>query len=653
MAFDATAAKKAGYSDSEIADYLGQQSKFDVGAARKSGYSDAEIIDHLNAQPKPSTGMDVLKSYGSGLAKGIAGLADTVVAASPLGTVGRALSIASDPLSTKMAGPIPNLFSQNAAPHYAPKTTAGEVAQTAGMMTPAAASPGSMFARAANVIAPTVGSELAGRTAHAFGASPPVEAAARMAGAMAGGVGASARISPRAAPGSEDRVANVFASRAGADPQAMAAQADAMRATGVQPTLLDVTGQKGLRLARAVGVTNDTAGETLQNNAQAVSSTTKPAVMARTRTLASEPRTADQVAKHLDDARSEEARSTYAEPYAAAVELKDPNVIQALRDPEGASAINRAITAARARMDYKAVADLNALKVTANGPTGDGQVWPTTGRALDRIQIAFGNKGQALAQNGAKDIASGMFKRQEIINGALDGVEGLQPARAAFRAKSQAIDILTKPGVRKDPFSTDPTDYKAWIDSLPPEAQHANQVAIRQDILDTLGGQRAGTAGSIDELATSQYARQNLTHALGQKEAGSYLDNLASRLQQRGNASFASPNAGSRTAVLANDTGKALGRVVDAADVAHKVATGNAIGLAAKAAAWLKTRGLSDEDARALAAASVDPNRLDGVIASIRRLKDPQTAQGFVNFRGGLLGAVRNSAQPRLRQARR
>jgi hypothetical protein len=589
--------------------------------------------------PHRSVGADVAEGYGSGLSKGIAGLADTIEAASPLGTVMRALSIASDPLSTHMQGPIPTLFGQNATPHFTPQTGKGHFAQTLGEMTPAALSEGSGLSRVMNVVGPTIGSEMAGGAAHALGVSPQVEQAARAVGAVAGGVGASARLNPQATS-PDEVVANALARRTGVDPDQMAAQANALRASGVSPSVLDVTGPKGLRLLRAVGVTNDDAGEALQNNALAVSSTTKPAVMARTRDLAGGPTTADQLAADLNTARTTEARSTYEAPYAASIDLKDPNIIQALRDHEGASAINRAITAARARMDYKAMADLQALKVTADGPTGNGQVWPTTGRALDRVQIAFGNKGAALAQNGSNDIASGMFKRQDLINSALDNVDGLQPARAAFRAKSQAIDILTKPGVRKDPFSTDPSDYKAWVDSLPPEAQHANQVAIRQDILDTLGGQRAGTAGSIDELATSQYAKQNLAAALGDKEAGDYLGNLSARLAQRGNATFVSPNGGSRTAVLQNDAGNALGRAVSVADTAHKVATGNVVGLAAKAAAWLKTRGLSDSDATELAQASVDPGRLDSVISAIRQLKDPETARGFVNFRGGLIGAA-------------
>lgn len=595
------------------------------------------------AAKKPNGWIDAAKGLGTGFSKGVAGLADTVMAASPLGAVSRALSIASDPLSTKMQGPIANPFGQNATPHFKPATAGGQAAETLGTMLPAAVGgEGNLFARAANVIVPTVTSELAGRAAHAFGASPQVEQGARAVGAVIGGVGASARLTPKAAVGTDDEVANVFASRAKADPQAMAAKAADMRASGVSPTIVDVTGTPGQRLTKAVGITNEQAGETLQNNANTVTADTKPAVMARTRTLTGEKRTADQLAKDMDTARTTEARTTYEAPYAAKVELKDPQIIQALRDPEGASAINRAITAARARMDYKAVADLEALKVTASGPTGDGQVWPTTGRALDRIQIAFGNKGQALSQNGAKDIASGMFKRQELINSALDSVDGLQPARAAFRAKSQAIDILNKPGARKDPFSTDPTDYKAWVESLPPEAQHANQVGIRQDVLDWLGGQRASSMGSIDDLTSSQYAKQNLSAALGPKEGADYLANLTSRLAQKRNATQVSPYAGSPTKMLQNDT-SGLDKALDVADTAVKLKTGNIFGLAAKLSAHLKTLGISDETAQSLASAAIDPKRLDGVIAAISRAKGPQAARGFVNFRGGLLGAARGA----------
>jgi hypothetical protein len=50
MAFDIEGARREGYSESEIVDYLGKQRKFDVSGARKEGYSDAEIISHLTGQ---------------------------------------------------------------------------------------------------------------------------------------------------------------------------------------------------------------------------------------------------------------------------------------------------------------------------------------------------------------------------------------------------------------------------------------------------------------------------------------------------------------------------------------------------------------------------------------------------------------------------
>lgn len=56
MAFDVNAARKAGYSEVEIAEYLGQQNKFDAAGAIKAGYNPAELIEYLSKQgPKQST----------------------------------------------------------------------------------------------------------------------------------------------------------------------------------------------------------------------------------------------------------------------------------------------------------------------------------------------------------------------------------------------------------------------------------------------------------------------------------------------------------------------------------------------------------------------------------------------------------------------
>lgn len=52
MPFDAAGARRAGYSDAEIVDYLAGQASFDVRGARRAGYSDAEIITHLSSRSR-------------------------------------------------------------------------------------------------------------------------------------------------------------------------------------------------------------------------------------------------------------------------------------------------------------------------------------------------------------------------------------------------------------------------------------------------------------------------------------------------------------------------------------------------------------------------------------------------------------------------
>jgi hypothetical protein len=54
MPFDVNGARKAGYSDAEIADYLAKDQKFDAAGARKAGYSDAEIVSHLSSAAVPA-----------------------------------------------------------------------------------------------------------------------------------------------------------------------------------------------------------------------------------------------------------------------------------------------------------------------------------------------------------------------------------------------------------------------------------------------------------------------------------------------------------------------------------------------------------------------------------------------------------------------
>jgi hypothetical protein len=365
--------------------------------------------------------------------------------------------------------------------------------------------------------------------------------------------------------------------------------------------------------------------------------------MAQTRTLGPNPgQTADDLAQQVAQDRSQAATTNYAPAYAAPVQI-DEATASALADAPGRAALQRARQAAVARRDAQQVGEIDSLlNADPNQPP------PTVSAGtLDRVRIAMDERAGTAARRGANDTASGLRGRSADINTTLDNVPEMAPARADFRAKSQAIDVLGKD--RKDVFSTDPGDYGKWLQSLSLEARQANQVAIRQEILDTLGGQRSSTFGSVDELATSEYAKANLRQALG-AEADPYLAHLDARLQQARNAGFVSPNAGSRTAVLEND----LKGVVGAAKSAVHAVRGGALGMAAGAAEWLMSRGVSEGQAQAIAKAAVDPAQTERVLRQLEGRFGKATARQFLShisrpaLTAGALGALQagNAAPP-------
>lgn len=86
MAVDVSGAYRAGYSDTEIADYLAQQAGVDISETRRVGYSDREIVDYL-AENAPESGVgaafesgwEELKAAGAALL-GRTGAIDTETA---------------------------------------------------------------------------------------------------------------------------------------------------------------------------------------------------------------------------------------------------------------------------------------------------------------------------------------------------------------------------------------------------------------------------------------------------------------------------------------------------------------------------------------------------------------------------------------------
>lgn len=623
-------ARQAGYSDQEITAYLGKDPTLQgkIGQAKAAGYQDSEIVDHLASAPAKPPG--VLQQAGSALS----GAWDKLK--SDTATIAKQSADTSLP-----SGPIDALRREAVAQGR----NLGVVKDVAGLAAaPAAAVWNGLVAHPfgeavaslpiQNYSAPTLSFK---NGIHAVPGRPLTREETAQSyqnalntglGAMLPGPGAAVAGAARVAPnplamGGQDALAAKALARARPDLNAMRATAQQMQDAGVAPSLVDVAGDAGRRLVRAVGVKNADAGEVLASNAQAVSSTAKPAIMARTRGVVGDARTAEQLAADVQQARDSGAKTNYAEPYAKMIDVPD-SVKEMLNDSAGRSIIGRARADAIENQDWGAQVELDKLL----RPTVDGNLPQISGGTLDRLAIAARERGAAFAASGRNYRARGAYGRQEQINQTLDAAPGLEDARADYRAKSQALDVLGKG--RKDVFSTDPADYASWLQDLSPEARKANQVAIRQEVLDTLGGQRSSTFGSVDELATSEYAKANLRQALG-KAADPYLGYLNAKLSQVRNARMVDPNAGSRTAVLSNDLAGVLHGAAHAADVGVKMAKGDVVGLIGKAANWLKTRGVSDAEAQALAKASVDPAALPRVLKQLENRMGRPAAMRYLH----------------------
>jgi hypothetical protein len=78
MPFDLEGARKAGYSDADIANYLASKQGFDVGGARKVGYGDQEIIDHLSSREKPPEAGFSAKDIGVAGVRGALGVTKAI-----------------------------------------------------------------------------------------------------------------------------------------------------------------------------------------------------------------------------------------------------------------------------------------------------------------------------------------------------------------------------------------------------------------------------------------------------------------------------------------------------------------------------------------------------------------------------------------------
>lgn len=106
--FDVDGARRAGYSEAEIVDFLAPSKRFDAAQARRAGYSDAEILAHLvTGSPARDAGAAMpkdVKAMGSALQGATLGFADEISGAIGA-TVGQGLKLVPDAVAERVLSP--------------------------------------------------------------------------------------------------------------------------------------------------------------------------------------------------------------------------------------------------------------------------------------------------------------------------------------------------------------------------------------------------------------------------------------------------------------------------------------------------------------------------------------------------------------------
>lgn len=414
------------------------------------------------------------------------------------------------------------------------------------------------------------------------------------------------------------------------------ARAEAARraALGIETAPIDVLGGTAERRIRSAAAPAGPAAETMVNETMRRAANLKPQVMDDVRAWSPSQETAEQAAERLTQARSTLAEQQYAPAYQEQVQVT-PELRNILADDFGMAALRRAERGALARQDAQQAAEIRGLM--------DGSVSTVSAGTLDRVRIATRGRAEAMNQRpDTRDIASGLFGREAMIDDVLEGVPSLVPARQTYRDMSQAIEAAQNP---QGLMTAEPTTFRTNIGGMPEAARDAAIIGERQAVLDTIGRQRDAGVGYLQNMTQGDYPQQNLAAMLGEDAAGRFTDRVNLRIADAQRAARMSPNTNSQTFGRAIDeqqfnAAEAVGSVTDVIGSL----TGN---VPAAARVFDRIRGrmaMSADEREAVVRLALDSGRtLDDIVALADQaraagLPPPREVRGFIEQVRGSFG---------------
>lgn len=404
-----------------------------------------------------------------------------------------------------------------------------------------------------------------------------------------------------------DRAANALRPRSNV--AEITQRTNALRAAGAEPSFASATDETGRGFIRAAASRMTPAREVVQRRADAAALNLPDRMgLAARRIMSEDPRAPREIASELAAQRGANANRNFGAVRGEEITMA-PETVQALRTGQGRSAIAEA---ARRERDPEVRAALNRLANEAM----DAPATPITVGMADRISRVLAGQAQAAARAGDNDLAAtlGGLSR-DIRQPAAAAVPGYRSALDEFAAESRIMEAAD----RGEDFLRRNTDEFAADVAGPGDPGNELARATARRAIERAAGENIGSAPGVARRIAHAPEQQARNRALlGEEDARRLQDAMAAEERTMQDLRFVAPNTGSKTQVAGQD---AAASAADVGGAVVSAAHGNPLPLLSRLAMRLKTAGLSDADAAAVAEVSTNPQMLDDLVRRIERIE--------------------------------
>ncbi|MET3526182.1 hypothetical protein [Phenylobacterium koreense] len=398
-----------------------------------------------------------------------------------------------------------------------------------------------------------------------------------------------------------------------------------LREAGADPSFVNVTDESGRGFVRAAASRMTPARETVQRRAEA-SALDLPDRMGQQarRVISEDPRTPAQIAEATTRGRTLQGNQQFGAVRNDRVALTE-DAVMALRSEDGRAAIRDAAAASLRSLDpaeREVGAELNRLAGEVLDNPGGVEI--SVGMAQSISEALF-DAADAASRAGRNRMARSLGDMARAVrSNAADNVPGYRQALDDFGLESRRLEAAE----RGEDFLARNTDE--FVADIPGPGQPGNDLAratARRAIERASGENPSAAPGVARKLADAPEQRMRNRALLGPEDAERLERAMAAEARVTRDMADVAPRTGSQTQLRTQDA-ENVGRLAGAV----QTAAGGRRAIVGAIFNRLKTAGLNDADAQAVADLSTDPRMLDALLERIEAQSGPDTANWLLQI---------------------